>query len=232
MDGRTVTLCGPWRTGGRPGPRPHVRRRQSETEVSWCALGRGWGRGPRHSPKKWAWLAALCTLIMLPETEEGLCFLIGYADMSACFGISSLCLDLRHASPDVSRASKQFKAFGRRRCTQKETTASKCEPERATDGEQRGLRIATHAKRCTFPGVGNGWVFSCKSARTAARPRFNSQRVMDGYEKSAICLIRPAIRSRRAESWVKVGVRKVKRGQAVIYATWTNVPSISEATNQ
>lgn len=156
MDRRTVTLCGPCRTSGRPGPRQHVRGRQSESEGSRCALGSRMGAGATAFCHKRAWLVALCTLITLPETQEGFCFLVESAEVFTCWGISSLCLDARHASPDVSCVLKQLWAT-----------------ESDRQGRERGLRIAAHAKRCTFPEVSNGWVFSCNSARTASWPRLN-----------------------------------------------------------
>lgn len=143
----------------------------------------------------------------------------------------------RFAARVTRRQPRRFETIQSIRTAALHTDRNHSVKMRARESDRRGNREASVSRlmqiRCTFPGVGDGWVlYSCKSARTAARPRFNSPRVMDGYEKSAICLIGPVIRSRRAESWVKVGVRKVKRGQAVIYATWTNVPSISEAANQ
>lgn len=135
----------------------------------------------------------------------------------------------------VTRRQPRFETIQSIRTAALHTDRNHSVKMRARESDRRGTERPPYRNSCKamyFSWGCNGWVFSRKSARTAARPRFNSPRVMDGYEKSAICLIGPVIRSRQAESWVKVGVRKVKRGQAVIYATWTNVPTISEVANQ
>lgn len=144
--------------------------------------------------------AALCTLIMLPGTQDDLCSLFEFA---TCCGTSSLGLDACHASPDVSRALKELftrGALGLEKNRSREAAASKWGTESDGRGRERPpYRNSCKAMYFFLRSVTGG---ECSAAtlraRRAALP--STRRVMDGYEKSAICLIRPVIRARRGES--------------------------------
>lgn len=200
MDDRTVTLCGPWRTGGGPGPRQHVRGRPSKNPR--VSTGRGWGRRAMAFCRRAARLAALCTLTTLPGTQGGLCFPIGYTDTLARCGtfVAVLRCACGTTSADVSSVSKQFKAFGRRHAQEEgRSRETKKSQAREREREQRaGNREASVSQLMQsdvlFPGSVAFPLELC------ATPQARPQRAADGYEKSAICLIRPVIRSRRAKA--------------------------------
>lgn len=168
-------------------------------------------------------LAALCTSKTLPETHGGLCFLTECADMFACCGILSLRLDARHASPDVSRVSKLFKEFGRRerkKKKEKQLRNGSLKIWASESGPQAGRRQASVSRLMQSDVLFlRSPVGECSAVTVPHRGPASPPLHASPTDMKNLLSVRSDLWLEPDESWVKVAVGKVTRGQTLIYAS-------------